>query len=124
MKDFEIIQNLVGGKITEVDLIFVDCYVRPQIGIFIPTTGPCWYASKENHTHLSYMIVIFFEENGSRRTHYHAEITSPDIPHNDATGLQYYCTLIEKNYFEKRYTMYADSFPIFEEQSFELAVTY
>lgn len=120
MKDFEIIQKLVGENITEPDLNFVDCYVRPQLGIFIPTAGPCGYASKANHTHPSYMVVIYFEERSENQTHYYAEITSPDIPHDDEIGLHYYCILVEKDYFEQRYKMYSDNLPIFEEQPFEL----
>lgn len=120
MKDFEWIKELIGTGVTEEDLKCVDCYVRPQFGIFIPTTGPCGYASKKNHTHPSYMVVIYFEESTDKQFHYHAEITSPGVPHNDRTEQHYYCLLIEKEYFENRYNMYSDHLPIFKEQSFEL----
>ncbi|WP_432650587.1 helix-turn-helix domain-containing protein [Huintestinicola sp.] len=118
MKDFEIIKDLIGNSLTEADLAFVDCYVRPQLGIFIPTAGECGYAAKPGHSHPSYMIVISFEPAANR--HYPAEIASPHIPHDDKAGLNYYCLLIEKSYFEKRYLMYAESVPTFNEQSFEI----
>lgn len=118
MKDFQIIQNLVSESITEIDLSMVDCYVRPQLGIFIPAAGPCGYASKPNHAHPTYMIVIYFDENGGDKTRHHAEITSPGVAHDDKIGRHYYCVLIEKTYFEQRYMLYAGSLPVFEESSF------
>lgn len=120
MKDFELIKVLIGPSVIEEELKYVDCYIRPQLGLFIPTAGPCGYASKSNHAHPSYMIVIFFEESEQKQFHYHAEITSPGIPHNDRDDRHYYCLLIAKDYFESRYSMYSDSLPIFQEQSFEL----
>lgn len=41
MKDFKLIQKLVGAGIEEDDLRFVDCYVEKKLGLFIPVTGPC-----------------------------------------------------------------------------------
>lgn len=120
MKNIEWIKELIGTGVTEDELKFVDRYVRPQFGLFIPTTGPCEYAAKKNHTHPSYMVVIYFEEISEKQFHYHAEITSPEIPHNDKTEQHYYCLLIEKKYFESRYKRYSDHLPIFKEQSFEL----
>ena len=120
MKDFDIIKNLIGDAVTEDDLSNVDCYVRPQLGIFIPTLGNCGYAAKLNHTHPTYMIVIYFEQTTEKQTHYHAEITSPDVQHNDKPRLHYYCLMIEKEYFEKRYLMYSDKIPVFSEKSFEM----
>ncbi len=122
MEAFQNIKGLVGETITEADLQFVDCYVRPQLGLFIPTTGPCGYATRENHTHPAYMIVIYFDErkNEQRQSHYYAEITSPGMIHNDKDSLHYYCIMIEKTYFEERYQMYADEIPVFKETGFSL----
>lgn len=120
MRDFEQIKDLIGSKLTEADLACVDCYVRPQLGIFIPTAGKCGYAAKQGHSHPSYMIAISFENTPHRHTHYPAEITSPHIPHSDKTGIHYYCLLIEKSYFEKRYLMYSESIPEFIGHPFEL----
>lgn len=119
MRDFEIIKKLVGDSVTEADLKYTDCYVRPQLGIFIPAAGPCGYAKKENHIHPSYMVVIFFD-GSSKQYHYRAEITSPEIPHSDKTGLHYYCILIEKKYFESRFEMYSEGIKKFKEQPFEI----
>lgn len=120
MKDFEIIKKLIGTSVTQEELKCVDCYVRPQLGLFIPTTGQCGYAAKKNHTHPSYMIAIYFENCTEKQFHYHAEITSPEIPHNDNPEQHYYCLLIAKDFFESRYKMYSENIPVFREHSFEL----
>lgn len=119
---FQNVKGLVGETITAADLQFVDCYIRPQLGLFIPTTGPCGYAARENHAHPSYMIIIYFDEyqNVQRQSHYYAEITSPGITHNDKDSLHYYCIMIEKTYFEDRYKMYTDEAPVFVEKRFSI----
>lgn len=119
MKDFEMIRNLVGEDAKEQDFAFVDCYVRPKLGLFIPSAGACGYASRDFHTHPSYMIVVYFHEDKKRQTYYDSEITSPDIPHCDRNDLHYYCLLIEKEYFENCYAMYANTIPVFKERHFE-----
>ena len=120
LKDFKMIKQLVGTDVTEEDLKYVDFYVRPQFGLFIPIAGSCGYAAKKDHIHPSYMIVICFGEDAGKKFHYHAEITSPEIPHNDKTGQHYYCLLIEKEYFEKCYRLYSNKLPVFREHSFEM----
>lgn len=120
LKDFKMIKQLVGTDVTEEDLKYVDCYVRPQFGLFIPIAGSCKYAANNDHTHPSYMIVIYFGEDTEKKFHYHAEISSPEISHNDKTGQHYYCLLIEKEYFEKCYRLYSNKLPVFREHSFEM----
>ncbi len=120
MKDFGIIKNLIGNDVTENALAYIDCYVRPQLEIFIPTAGECGYAAKPGHSHPSYMIVILFNQASDRQLHYCAEITSPTVPHSDKNGARYYCLLIEKSYFEKRYMMYSENVPYFDGQTFEI----
>lgn len=120
MKDIELIKALVGEGVTEDDLKFTDCYVRPQMGLFIPAAYSCGYAARENHTHPSYMTVVYFEERADRRSHYKAQIFSPDIPHSDSPGRHYYCILTERGFFESRYKMYSDSLPVFSGLDFEL----
>lgn len=120
MKDFDIIKHLIGNSITEDDLSNVDCYVRPQLGVFIPVAEPCGYMEKSNNTHPAYTIIIYFEQTSDKQTHYYAEITSPNIQYNSKAGLHYYCLMIEKDYFEKRYLMYSDNMPVFKEKAFEM----
>ncbi len=119
MKDFDLIAALVGG-VSKNDLEGVDCYVRPQLGMFIPTSDRCSFMTGEDHTHPSYMIVIYFEQTHDRQTHYRAEITSPDVCCGDKSGLHYYCLMIDRGYFEKRYLMYSESVPVYKETPFEI----
>ena len=120
MKDFDIIKGLLGEKITENDIANIDCYVRSQLGIFIPISDACVYMSKADNTHPSYMIVIYFDRESDKQNHYYAEVTSPNTPYNGKKGLHYYCLMIKKEYFEKRYKMYCDDIPVFKEKSFEM----
>ena len=120
MENFDMIKKLVGSSVTEDDLKFTDCFVRPQLGLFIPAAGPCGYAQKKDHTHPSYIAVIFFDEKSDGQYHYPAQITSPDIPHSDAAGRHYYCILIDKDYFESRFKMYSEAVPVYKEHSFEI----
>lgn len=120
MKDFDIIKQLIGNNITEKDFLNVDCYVRPQLGIFIPTSEPCEYMIKSNYIHPAYMIVIYFEKSANKRNHYYAEITSPNVQYNAKAGFHYYCLMLQKDYFEKRYQMYSNNIPVFKEETFEM----
>ena len=117
MKDFDIIKKLMGESVTEEIMSHFDCYVRTQLGIFIPV-------SQENvlgkMTCPSYTIVIYFQQTEDKQTHYHAEITSPDTPFSIRTEQHYYCLSIEKEHFEKRYLMYANAVPDYKSQPFEM----
>ena len=118
MKDFEFIKELIGENVTEELLKCADCYVISQMGLFIPVAGTYGRDSKTNHTHPSYMVMIYFEESTDKQFHYRAEITSPGIPHNNRAGLHHYCLMIAKVYFENRYKLYSEKLPLFREYSF------
>lgn len=126
MKDFEIIRSLVGMDVTAQELENVDCYIQNKLGLFIPSMGPCGYATKNNHTHPSYMFIIRFSYNDQNtnikipKNHYFAQAVSPDIPHCDIIDGHYYCILIDREYFESQYILYSDQKPYFEWTSFPL----
>ncbi|MBN1892459.1 MAG: helix-turn-helix transcriptional regulator [Clostridiales bacterium] len=120
MKDFYLIQRLVGSGIEEDDLRFVDCYVEKKLGLFIPVTGPCGYASQNNHMHPSYMIVICFPDGENQGDQFPAYILSPGKSHNDAATGQYYCLMIDRAFFESQYLLYEDEVPVFETRSFKI----
>ncbi|MGL4772189.1 MAG: helix-turn-helix domain-containing protein [Clostridium sp.] len=115
MRDFEIIKGLIGETVTEDDLKYVDCYVHSKLGLFIPSIGPCNYAKRPSHTHPSYMITIIFSMEGLGRepsikineNHYLGNIVSPEVPHEDELERNYYCILIDKEYFEEQYKLYS-----------------
>lgn len=120
MNAFMQIRALVGETVTEEELKYVDCYVHDKIGVFIPSMGACQYAARPNHTHPTYMFVIYFSRDFSevgieiKENHYLGTVTSPEVPHQDEEDQSYYCILIEKNYFEMQYKMYAKQVPKFE----------
>lgn len=125
MRNFERIKALVGEEVTKEDLQYVDCYVQEKFGLFIPSLGVCGYASRPQHSHPSYMFVLaFFDEEGRqppiaiKENQYLGMVTSPEVPHNDLESMHYYCILIDKRYFEKRYKMYAEEVPHFSGKYF------
>ena len=118
MKDIEIIRDLVGQALTEEDLRFVDCYVEKRLGLFIPVSGPCGYASKLHHTHPSYMIVICFPDGKDKESQFPAYILSPGTSHNDDVTGHYYCLMIDRSFFESQYLLYEDKMPDFKTESF------
>ena len=125
MDEFEQIKALVGKDVTKEDLRYVDCYVHHKIGLFIPSMGACQYAARPNHTHPAYMFTVYFSEGvtstGSmkpKENYYRAIGLSPNIPHQDTENQQYYCILIEKEYFEQQYQMYGGKNPCFNSIEF------
>lgn len=114
----ECCKALIGATLKEQELAPVDCYVRPQLGIFIPAVGACGYAARREHTHPAYMVCIMVA--GGEDKYHTAEIVSPDIPHNDIEGMHYYCILIEKEYFEERYALYEKTLPVWKGTTFEI----
>lgn len=124
MKNFEQIKALVGEKVTKSDLQYVDCYVLDRFGLFIPSLGACGYASRQQHSHPSYMFTLIFgeEENPSpipiKENQYLGMVMSPEVPHNDFESIHYYCILIEKEYFEREYKLYEKEIPHFSCQYF------
>lgn len=113
-------RRLVGAGVAEADLRFVDCYVERKLGLFIPVTGPCGYASQLNHEHPSYMIVICFPEGEKKTDHFPAYILSPEKRHSDDATGQYYCLMIDRAFFESQYLPYEDKVPVFEKSAFHI----
>lgn len=120
MKDFEVIQKLVGENIQEEDLRYVDCYVEKRLGLFIPVTGACGYASQLDHIHPSYMIVICFPEGDEQKNQFPAYVLSPDMTHNDDTTSHYYCLMIDREFFESQYLLYEENVPVFTATEFRI----
>lgn len=120
MKDFAIIKKLIGESVTKEQLFAVDCYIHKKLGLFIPSMGECGYAQKYDHAHPSYMIIIYFSDTESKINQYPAKIYSPEVPHSDSEDLHYYCILIDKNYFEQQYRLYADNIPEFTPLNFKM----
>lgn len=116
MKDIDLIKALVGPGLKREELKYVDCYVTPQIGVFIPSRGSCGYAARKGHSHPAYMAAIMF--SAASGGDYSALMVSPDIPHDDMPGVDYYCILIDQEYFVSQYRLYRDEVPLFRWEGF------
>jgi len=111
------INNLVGD-VAGFDISTYDCYVRDKFGVFIPIFENAEMSSL-THKHPSYEIIIHFDVDTDKPKHYWAEITSPDVIHNKNQSMHCYSIFIEKEYFEKRFLMYAGQVPVFKGKGFE-----
>lgn len=111
------IKQLVG-EITEFGISSYDCYVREEFGVFIPMLTNMKKQSVK-HKHPAYEIIINFDIDSEKPKHYLGTITSPNIIHNRNQSMHCYSLFIEKVFFEKRFLMYADEVPIFDNIKFE-----
>lgn len=112
-----LIEQLAGEPV-EYKVSMFDCYVREGFGIFIPIFEDA-HEEHLKYKHPSYEITINFDTNSEKLQCYWATITSPDVLHKREIGRHCYSLLIEKEYFEKRFLMYAEEVPVFEEKKFE-----
>lgn len=110
--------NKLVGDVVDFDISIYDCYVRDKFGMFIPIFDNIEKQSI-NHKHPAYEIIINFDMDSEKPKHYWAKITSPNIIHNKNQGIHCYSLFIDKEYFEKRFLMYAEKVPIFEGKKFE-----
>ncbi len=116
----EMIKALAGSGITGMDLEHIDCYIRPQMGLFIPAESSCGYPLITAADRPSYMMMISFSAPASDDFHYSAELLSPGIA-GDAEGrYHYYCLMIAKDFFEERYALYSEELPVFSPGRFEI----
>ncbi len=118
IKNSSTMKNLVGDA-TEFDTAQFDCYVRDKMGIFIPIFD-FFEHQFIKHNHLAYEIIVNFDIDFDHPKHYWATITSPNIIHNKNQSLHCYLIFIEKEYFEKRFLMYAEEIPVFDGKQFEV----
>lgn len=123
------IKSLVGD-VTEAQLTHIDSYVWEDFALFLPITGQCGYAIKENHTHPGYSFILCpnsitisgLEINKSSKNEILIAM-SPDFPHHeDSTDnfVRYFAIFIDKDYFETIYRLYRKDIPIYKNSIFEV----
>ncbi len=107
----KIVRSLVGS-ITPEQMKFVDSYISPHVGLFIPAVGPCFYAISHDHAHPGYSFILNFDD--------HCELgidgkvipsqpgklcaVSPEIPHHEiltGTFARYVAIMIDRRFFER-----------------------
>ncbi len=110
------IQEIVGS-ISESQLINVDCYVAESIGIFMPVSGPCYYAVSPAHTHPSYMFILMFDDvtqiviNGETIQAQYGKgfVLKPNIEHHEvysSNAPKYIAVMIDSLFFQTQLSDY------------------
>lgn len=110
------IKTLIGNVRPE-QLVHVESFIGDRIGVFIPSTGHCYYSVSENHTHPSYSFHYSYEKavrislNGKVETSKKGRISCipPSLPHNEIASEQFtrfIALLIDKDFFEEQCAVY------------------
>jgi len=113
------IQKLIGN-VTEEQLRYVDCFVSNDIGLFIPSVGPCFQAITPRHTHPAYLFILAFDDSCKLEigdkiiTSEPGKICaiSPDIPHHEISSddfSRYIAIFVDKSFFESQLKVYSIS---------------
>lgn len=97
---------------------FFDSYVFENLGIFIPVADEC-FTKPDEYSFTSYKLVLDFSSATTKMHNYNARISSPGVMHKKHNCRHCYIILIEKEYFEKRYLMYAKEIPEFNDFEFD-----
>lgn len=133
-QDLILAQHLIGD-VTENDLMYVECYVSKNMGIFIPSVGFCQYAITPAHTHPSYSFILFYSKEQSffennidlPDEHYLVATIAPGVPHEEKPSdnfTRYIAILIDKDYFERIYKEYSLENPNYNSEWKQFAVGY
>lgn len=115
------IRRLVG-PVTKDQLRYVDCFVSRDIGLFTPVGGACFYALTPEHTHPSYMFILYFSGQSSVRMNGKTISArpgkvfalSPGVSHQELPSdapPRYIGIFISKRFFEKHYRFYSRGKP-------------
>ncbi len=119
--ELAMIRRLVGPA-TKEQLRYIDCFVSKDIGLFMPVGGACFYAQTPEHTHPSYMFVIYFDDQNRVKLD-GAVIApapgkmfalSPGIPHQELPSERpprYICVMTAKAVFESQFRHYSKKKP-------------
>jgi AraC-like DNA-binding protein len=111
-----LLESLVGN-VLENDLQNVDCYVGPNMGIFIPSVGFCQYAIRPRHVHPAYSFYLFFSPEHTivptqieiPPNHYLVVAMSPEVPHEEMVEdsfTRYMAIFIARELFEQQQAFY------------------
>jgi AraC-like DNA-binding protein len=119
------------GSITTEQLRNVECYVCPDMGIFIPAVGPCYYSITPEHAHPSYSFIINGDENcsisigGKIQDSRPGKMTalSPGIVHHEIQQEQfarYTALFVPRELFENEYLQYEKTVPVFRGREYDV----
>ncbi len=111
-----IIRKFVGD-VTPEQLVHVESFTGLNIGIFTPSTGHCFYAISEDHTHPSFSFYYSYSKkikmsiNGKIFQSKNGYISAlpPDIRHHEIPSesfIRYFALLIDPEFFLKHAALY------------------
>jgi len=113
------LSRLLGKKNTVISEC-TDSYIHDEIGLFIPSDSIRGSSLINVSDRPSYMVLVSFDSNGSDVFHYKARVESPGHCSSGIGTQHYYCIMIDADYFEKRWLMYSDTVPVFDDRNFEI----
>lgn len=110
----------------------IDCFLHPQVSLFIPASGQCRYAITPSHTHPAYSFIYYFQSvselivEGKSVTYDISagkclSVMSPDIPHQEPEqeGFQsYIAVMIDAELFRETMRQYVRAVPVFRGEAF------
>ncbi len=130
-----ILNQLVGSMLddtAESILRNSDCFLYPQVSLFIPSSGQCKYAITPSHCHPAYSFIYYFQPvsnfiiEGNELSYDLSDgkclsAISPDIPHQEVEQdhfQSYIAIMIHADIFHKIILQYTDQIPIFKGEAF------
>ncbi len=126
-----IMNKLIGpmdGAMADSILKNIDCFLHPDVSLFIPACGQCAYAITPRHTHPAYSFVYYFHPTngfiiGDELTMHELSdgkclcAISPDVVHQelpDEDFQSYIAIMIDKPFLEAAAADYGCAIPVFE----------
>lgn len=125
-----VMNKLVGrmdGAMAENIQRNIDCFLHPNVSLFIPSCGQCAYAITPNHTHPAYSFIYYFQPTngvmiGDELIAFDLSdgrclcAISPDVTHQEIpedSFQSYVAVMIDRSFFEGAAEAYAYAIPIY-----------
>jgi AraC-like DNA-binding protein len=114
-EDYQILKSLFG-KVSKEQLSSLDWYIHKNVGIILPSTGPC-FLKAINHKHPSYSFILHFDDlyqleidNKIIKTLQNTiSLMAPGSEHNESDSekfVRYAAIYIDKEFFEEQFKFY------------------
>lgn len=113
--DIEKVRSLVGD-VQEYQLEHVDQYIGNKLGVFLPVTGQCGYATTKEHSHPSYSFILCpnsISISGKEIPQSHGQDSliamSPGFKHHEDVRdrfVRYFAICIDSLFFEETLKLY------------------
>lgn len=134
-KETEILNNLIGNISDNIAAQMyqdLECFLHPNISLFIPSSGQCKYAIMPSHTHPAYTFIYYFQSvidfvvEAKHITYDLADgkclsAMSPGIPHQEMEEEyfhSYIAVAIDAALFENTIRQYIGKIPVFKGEIF------